>query len=82
MRQLRGGVTSFVRQAADDLYAVQAGLAACVDYPEEISDEEGAADMIPRLEALISRLREAVQEKSARLLQDGLRAALAGRPNV
>ena len=82
VRQLRGGVTSFVRQAADDLYAVQAGLAACVDYPEEISDEEGAADMIPRLEALISRLREAVQEKSARLLQDGLRVALAGRPNV
>jgi tRNA modification GTPase len=38
--------------------------------------------MIPRLEALIFRLREAVQEKSARLLQDGLRVALAGRPNV
>ena len=82
VRQLEGGVTAFVRKASDDLYAVQAGLAACVDYPEEISDEEGAADMIPRLETLITGLREGIQERSSRLLQEGLRVILAGRPNV
>ena len=82
VRELQGGVTAFVRGAADRLYEIQAGLAACVDYPEEISEEEGAAEMIPRLERLISTLREAVQERSSRLLHQGLRAALAGRPNV
>ena len=82
VREMRGGVTAFVRRAADRLYEIQAGLAACVDYPEEISEEEGAGEMIPRLEALIAMLREAVQERSSRLLRQGLHAALAGRPNV
>ena len=82
VRELRGGVTSFVRDAADRLYDIQAGLAACVDYPEEISDEEGAAEMAPKLESLIGTLRDAIQERSSRLLSQGLRVALCGRPNV
>ena len=82
LREMRGGVTAFVRGAADRLYEIQAGLAACVDYPEEISEEEGAAEMIPRLESLIRTLREALQERSSRLLRQGLRVTLAGRPNV
>ena len=82
VRQMQGGVTAFVRRAADDLYAIQAGLAACIDYPEEISEEEGAAEMIPRIGKLISTLREGIQERSSRLIQEGLRVTLAGRPNV
>ena len=82
VREMQGGVTAFVRGAADALYDIQAGLAACVDYPEEISEEEGAAEMIPKLEELISRLQEAIQERSSRLLREGLRVALCGRPNV
>ncbi len=82
LREMQGGVTSFVREAADQLYVLQAGLAACVDYPEEISEEEGAAEMIPRLEKLIETLESAIQERSSRLIRDGLRVALAGRPNV
>ena len=82
VRQLQGGVTAFVRDAADRLYEIQAGLAACVDYPEEITEEEGAAEMIPRLEELIRLLRGAVQERTTRLLHQGLRVALVGRPNV
>ena len=80
--QLQGGVTAFVRAAADELYGIQAGLAACVDYPEEISEEEGAAEMIPRLESLIRFLRESMEERGSRLLRQGLRVTLAGRPNV
>ena len=82
VRQLQGGVTAFVRNAADRLYEIQAGLAACVDYPEEISEEEGAAEMIPRLEQLILLLRGAVRERASRLLHQGLQVALVGRPNV
>ena len=36
MAQLEGGPSAFIRQAADELYAIQAGAAACIDYPEEI----------------------------------------------
>ncbi len=82
VRDLEGGVTAFARKAADELYAIQAGLAACIDYPEEISEEEGAAEMLPRIRHLIRELREALDERSSRLLRDGLRVALAGKPNV
>ncbi len=82
VRDLEGGVTAFARRAADELYAIQAGLAACIDYPEEISEEEGAADLLPRLRKLIGELKGALDERGSRLLQDGLRVALAGRPNV
>ena len=82
MRDLQGGAASFARKAADELYSIQAGLAACIDYPEEISDEEGMADLAPRVRALAQTLRSAVDERSSRLLREGLRVALAGLPNA
>ncbi len=82
IRQLEGGAASFVRKASDQLYDLQAGVAACMDYPEEVSDEEGMSTLRPGLQQLIQMLEEAVDERSAGLLADGLRVALVGRPNV
>lgn len=82
MRQLKGGASSFIRKAADELYAIQAGVAACIDYPEEIDEAEAAADMIPRTEALAAQIDSACNERAARILQSGLRVALCGQPNV
>lgn len=82
MRQLQGGASSFIRKAADTLYEIQAGVAACIDYPEEIDEDEAAADVIPRSEALADMLDAACNERSARILQSGLRVALCGQPNV
>ncbi len=82
MRQLKGGASSFIRKAADELYAIQAGVAACIDYPEGIDGSEGAADMIPPTEALAAQIDSACDERAARILQSGLRVALCGQPNV
>ncbi|MBQ6528615.1 MAG: tRNA uridine-5-carboxymethylaminomethyl(34) synthesis GTPase MnmE [Clostridia bacterium] len=82
MHQLSGGASSFIRSVSDDLYALQAGIAACIDYPEEISEEEAASDLMPRMLSLASRLENACNEKAARLLRTGLQVALCGRPNV
>ena len=82
MRQLSGGASSFIRQAADELYAIQAGAAACIDYPEEISEEEAASDLIPRVVTLAQTLDNACNERAARIVSSGLRVALCGRPNV
>ena len=38
LKQLEGGASSFIRQAAEELYDLQAGIAACIDFPEEISE--------------------------------------------
>lgn len=82
MHQLQGGASAFIRQAADELYGIQAGAAACIDYPEEISDEEAAGDLIPRVTKLAAALDSACDERAARILRAGLNAALCGRPNV
>lgn len=82
MRQLRGGASGFIREAADEIYDLQAGVAACVDYPEEISEEEAAAGLRPRILRLAEKLDAACDERAARILASGLNVALCGRPNV
>ena len=82
VRQLNGGASAFIRSFADELIDLQAGLAACIDYPEEISDEEGAGALKEGLSSLITRLESAVDEHASRLIHQGLQVALIGRPNV
>ena len=82
VRQMNGGAASFVRTFSEQLYGLQAGLAACIDYPEEITDEEGAGRLQEGLDKLISSLEAAVDEHASRLIYQGLQVALIGRPNV
>ena len=82
VRQLNGGASSFIRGFADELADLQSGLAACIDYPEEISDEEGAGTLGVGLKQLIRRLENAMDEHASRLIHQGLQVALFGRPNV
>ena len=82
LRQLDGGASQFIRRAADQLYDLQAGIAACIDYPEEVTEEEGTARLKEGLEKLIRTLKSAADERSSRLIEEGLRVALIGRPNV
>ena len=82
VRQMAGGTADFIRKASDELYLLQAGLAACIDYPEEISDEEGAGTLREGLEQLIGTLRNAVDERSSRLIHDGMQVTLFGMPNA
>ncbi|MDO4483606.1 MAG: tRNA uridine-5-carboxymethylaminomethyl(34) synthesis GTPase MnmE [Clostridia bacterium] len=82
VRQLQGGASGFVRRLADELYSISAGIAACVDYPEEISEEEAAADALPRILQLADEVESACDERAARLLNQGLQTVLCGRPNV
>ncbi len=82
VRQMEGGTADFIRGISDELYQLQAGLAACIDYPEEISDEEGAGDLKSGLQKVILKLEESIDEFGARLIQDGLRVTICGTPNA
>ena len=82
LRQLNGGAATFIQEISEELYGLQAGLAACIDYPDEITDEEGTGVLRAGLEKLIDRLERAVDEHASRLIHQGLRVALIGRPNV
>ena len=82
IQQLEGGASSFIRKAADALYQAAAGAAACIDYPEEISEEEAASDLLPQLEKIADTIAGACDERASRLIENGLRVTLCGRPNA
>ena len=80
--QLEGGPSRFIRQAQEDLTRLLAGLEAHIDYPDEIDEAEALDGLTGGLNALILRLESAVDERGARILREGLRVALCGRPNA
>ena len=81
-QQMEGSAAALIRKASDDLYSLQAGLAACMDYPEEVSDEEGAGQLREGLEKLIRELEGAIDEHASGLLYHGMRVAFIGPPNA
>ena len=82
LRQLNGGASAFIRDAQQRLTDLLAGVAAALDYPEEIEEAEAAGSVIAGARALRDTLLSACDERAARLLDTGFEAALCGRPNV
>lgn len=80
--QLSGGQSRFVRQAQEQLTTLLAGLEAHIDYPDEIDEEEALTGLADGLDRLIESLNAAIDERSARIVREGLRVALCGRPNA
>lgn len=82
VRQLSGGVSAFIQGAQQQLVHLLSGVAAAIDYPEEISFEEAAGDLESGARALAIQLENACDERGARIAQKGLEVVLCGRPNV
>ncbi len=82
MRQLSGGVSSFIRTAQEKLLLLLSGVAAAIDYPEEITFEEAAGEMTEGALALADELENACDERGARIAGSGLEVVLCGCPNV
>ena len=82
LRQLTGGTSAFIHGIQEQVTALTAGVAAALDYPEEIDETEAAGDTAQRAETLAKQLTAACDERAARLLETGFETALCGRPNV
>ncbi len=80
--QLAGGQSRFVSKAQKELTGLLAGLEAHIDYPDEIDEEEALTGLSEGVERLIQTLSSAIDERSARIVREGLRVALCGRPNA
>lgn len=80
--QLGGGVSRRIRSAETLLLDARAALEAAIDYPDEA--EEDAYTALPeRIGAATRELNELIaQGRKARVLRDGLRLVILGRPNV
>lgn len=82
VRQLSGGVSSFIQTAQEKLLQLLSGVAAAIDYPEEITFEEAAGEMTEGALALAEELENACDERGARIARSGLEVVLCGCPNV
>ena len=58
------------------------GVAAAIDYPEEITFEEAAGEMTEGALKLADELENACDERGARIARSGLEVVLCGCPNV
>lgn len=79
---LAGGASRFIKQAQEKLITLIAGGEAHIDYPDEIDEAEATDGLREGLTTLIVALTGAVDERGARILREGLRVALCGRPNA
>jgi tRNA modification GTPase len=81
-RRLAGGLTERVERVREDLLFASAGLAAAIDFSEDVGEKIDAA--VPmRLAAALAELdRLAATGKTGRLLAHGCRVAILGRTNA
>ena len=82
VRQLSGGVSAAIRPIMDELTGIQALIEASDDFPDEIDEEAGSAEVMARLAPVREKLDKLIDPRSARLITGGSSVVLAGRPNV
>lgn len=82
MRQLQGGVSGFVKKAAEELKDQMALIEACTDFPDEVEEADAAERVHRGIEKIISEIEFRMDERSAKLIREGASIVLAGRPNV
>ena len=82
LRQLKGGVNSFVEGAMDRVLRLLAGVEAALDYPDEVDEEEACGSLSRDAEALKEDLERACDERAAGLMDQGLTVAILGPVNA
>ena len=81
--QLAGRLSEAVRGIKAELLNLLAHVQVAIDYPEEGIEELGEVEFEARVEWAIERLDELIRSAEAgRVLREGIRLAITGRPNV
>ncbi len=79
---LSGALSRRLEEAWDGLTAVAAAIEASIDFPEDV-DEPDRSEVAQTLERLQASLKTALElARRGRLLSQGVRLAIVGRPNV
>ncbi len=82
MRQLEGGVSSFVKSCRDELLSLMARIEAANDFPDEIDELSEAAESGSKAKSIAERLRARADVKAAKIVREGVSVVLSGKPNV
>ncbi|MBR5224584.1 MAG: tRNA uridine-5-carboxymethylaminomethyl(34) synthesis GTPase MnmE [Clostridia bacterium] len=82
IRQMEGGVSSFVRAAREEIIGLLAEIAASIDFPDEIEEMQTAQQIHARCGEIIQKLKASCDPRAGRIEDEGLRVVLCGRPNA
>ena len=80
LEQLGGSVGRRIRHTEELLVDVRAAIEAAIDYPDEAEIDGACTGKLESAEAELSALIE--EGRKGRVLRDGLKVAILGRPNV
>lgn len=83
MLQLRGALSDRVRVAREQAMAALARIEASIDFPEEEVPQPDPGELRGFIEGALAEIERLLAgADQGRLLREGMRAALVGRPNV
>lgn len=82
IRQMEGGVSSFVREARREIIALLAELSAAIDFPDEVEEAQTAEQVFESCRRIAGRLEAGCDPRAGRIEEEGLRVVLCGRPNA
>jgi len=83
VRQLGGGLSRKIEDARDTILSWIAHIELSIDYPEHEDEARNAAEILAECDALLETLRGIhATSGTGRIIRDGIRTAIIGRPNV
>ncbi|MCL1878224.1 MAG: tRNA uridine-5-carboxymethylaminomethyl(34) synthesis GTPase MnmE, partial [Defluviitaleaceae bacterium] len=83
IRQLGGGLSHKIETARDTILSWIAHIELSIDYPEHEDEARNAAEILSECDNLIASLRRLHStSRVGRIIRDGIRTAIIGRPNV
>ncbi len=81
--QLEGSLSSAIREIRSDLTDILVDLTVNIDYPDEDIEEITYEKLSKALASPAEKILELIKSSdSGRMLKDGLKIAIAGKPNV
>ena len=81
--QLKGDLTRQLENIREQIMAVYLQLEAIVNFPEDDIDAKGKQDIAQRIAEAKSRIDQLLASgEQGRLLKDGIKIVICGRPNV
>jgi tRNA modification GTPase len=81
-RQMEGGLARFVSEISGRLTDMLSLIEAGVDFPDEIDEEATSSALQGGIRVMIAQIKEACDERAARVVREGLAVAIAGLPNA
>lgn len=80
--QLGGGLSSLINGLRSELVNILSEIEASIDFPDDV-EEIGRASLRERIEGYLGEVDRLIETaEGGHLLREGLRMAIAGRPNV